>query len=152
MHCLLTKTRFFYIRNYFDCNWKKLIFLGKGIEPKLTFCHVITPKRQHTLPFWTKTLFFVYPKLFWFVTEKIWFFSLGRKSRVPHLRTRHVRATWVPCTCHLRATYVPLTCHLRATYTCHVHVPRTCHLRAPQMHKLAWYFSFESSIFTAYLQ
>ena len=44
MHCLFEPKLNFYIRNYFDCNLKKLIFLGKGIEPKLTFCRVIMPK------------------------------------------------------------------------------------------------------------
>ena len=36
---------------------KNMIFLGKGNLPTLSFCHLVTPKRQHTLPFEPKLYF-----------------------------------------------------------------------------------------------
>ena len=86
MHRLFEPKLNFYIRNYFNCNWKKLIFLGKGIEPKFTFCRVIMPKGNTHCLFEFK-LYFDVRNLFWFFTLK---YDFSRKRHEPTFPLFHV--------------------------------------------------------------
>ena len=77
MHCLFEPKLNFYIRNYFYCNWKKLIFLGKDIEIKLTFCRVIMPKGNIHCLFEFKLYFLIFGIYFDFLLKNMIFLGKG---------------------------------------------------------------------------